>query len=94
MHEGKQKNGSAQPGASHNPCSQALNTDSKPLEVQTWNSLLSQLTAPAVSPESLAAPTTKQCQSLRPTGEAVRRVAVSPACGLPREEAAARTPGL
>lgn len=35
MREGKEKNGSAQPGAIHNLCSQAFNTVSKLLEVQT-----------------------------------------------------------
>lgn len=89
MHEEKEKNGSAPPGAIRNPCSQALNTDSQPLEVQTRNSLLSQLTAHAVLPESLGHLEQNTTPEPLPSWGGRRTGAVSRAPGLPREEAAA-----
>lgn len=58
MREGKEKNGSAQPGAIHNPCSQAFNTVSKVLEVQTVEFTFQSTDNPQLFPDSLVASTT------------------------------------
>lgn len=65
MREGKEKNGSGQPGAIHNPCSQAFNTVSKTLAVQThWSSPFSQLITRSVVARLLVASTTDSVRAL------------------------------
>lgn len=77
MREGKEKNGSAQPGAIHNPCSQAFNTVSKVLEVQTVEFTFQSTDNPQYFLTPWWHQQRTQCQSPCPTGEALGQAAVS-----------------
>lgn len=88
MREGKEKNGSAQPGAIHNLCSQAFNTVSKLLEVQTVEFTFQSTDNPWYFLTPWWHQQRTQCQSPCPTREALGQAAVTPTSVL-QEKAAA-----